>query len=169
MSENGEVIEKFSEVKQVPKFQPSPVTKRPCSVTLLAYLVLIFTGFHLIRVFRALQLWDFLAVLPGVPAFYLALTGVLWTISGLLLLWLLWKGHTRAPVITLGLAVLYSLCFWIDRLFIANTKSGLPNLAFLAAANAFLLAFALWASLNPKSKRYFERQLTLTDQSESMY
>jgi hypothetical protein len=160
MTKKGEVREKFSEEKRKPQFHPSPVSKRPLSVTLLAYLVLIFTGFHLISVVRTLKLWDFLNALPGVPVLYLALSGVLWTISGLLLLWLLWKGNTRAPVVTFGLVVLYSLYFWVDRIFIANTTSGLPNLAFLAAANAFLLAFALWASLNPKSKRYFKRQLS---------
>jgi hypothetical protein len=152
-----------------PDFHLSSPTKRPLSVTLLTCLVLIFTGLHLVRFIRALQLWDFLVSLPGVPSLYLALTGVLWTIIGIPLLWLLWRGHPKTPVITSGIAVFFSLYFWIDRLFIANISSGLPNLAFLAAANAFLLAFTFWALINPKSSSYFKRHQLVDNQEDSPY
>ncbi|MFU8771759.1 MAG: hypothetical protein ACNA8H_04980 [Anaerolineales bacterium] len=156
MTDNSEVTSKTSHEKQIPGIQQLSIRKRPFSVTLLAVLVLIFLGFHLIRFVRALQLWDVLVSLPGVPALYLTLTGLIWTIIGIPLLWMIWRGHPKTPATALVVPVLFSIYFWIDRLLIANTSSGLPNLPFLVAANALLLVFTLWASINPKSRRYFK-------------
>jgi len=152
----GEEIEQNTQENHNLQTQQVSSHKRPVSVILLGLLVLLLTGFHLIRFIRALLLWDTLVALPGVPMLYIALTGLLWTIIGIPLLWWLWKGHPRAPRATVIGALAFTIYYWVDRLIVANNWFEHSNFPFIIAVNVILLAFTAWALFNPKSSRYFK-------------
>ena len=65
---------------------------------------------------------------------YLAASGLVWGVAGLVLAWGLWRGYTLAWRFTLIFAGAYTLYYWIDRLWVSN--SGIPaNLPFSAGLN----------------------------------
>src|SRR4030042_4223594 len=70
---------------------------RPASVTILAIGVLIITVINLVRLILSIRDWEFLASWPGVSPLYITLTGLIWTLTGLILLWGLWREKNWAP------------------------------------------------------------------------
>lgn len=127
---------------------------RPWSVTMLAIGVLIFSGFHLLRFMWALELWDFLIGLLPIHPLYLALSGLVWSLIGLIMTWGLWRGHRWAPLTTFLAVLAYSMYYWLDRLILSPSGGG-SNLPFAIAANLVLLIVVGWILYRRKSKAYF--------------
>lgn len=127
---------------------------RPFSVTLLAVLVLMLAVMNLLRLLRAAALWDFLSEVLTISPLYFVLTGLIWTITGGVLLWGLWRGRNWAPRITLLAFLAYSFYFWFDRLFLA-TGAQMANWPFLAAVNLLLLFWILWIFRRRGTREYF--------------
>ena len=128
---------------------------RPFSVTLLALVVLTITGIHLIRFLRAIYLWDFLSDLPGISPLYLTLTGLIWSIIGLLLVWWIWRGYPHSPKITRIAALTYTLYFWLDRTLVAGALVERPNDSFVVGVNILLLVFTFWVLSRPNVTSFF--------------
>jgi hypothetical protein len=131
--------------------------KRPFSVTLLTLLVLTITIIHLIRFLMALSWWDFLETLPRVSPLYLTLTGFIWGVAGLPLIWGLWLGRRWAPQATMVVSLLYTVYFWIDRLFVANFAVERGRWPFLAGMSLLLLAFVFWSLTRSGSRHFFQK------------
>jgi hypothetical protein len=129
---------------------------RPIRVTLLAVGVLTITSLHLLRLVEAVQQWHFLAGLPGVSPVYLAITGLIWASTGLLLFWGLWRGHARAARLAPGYLLVYALYHWLDRIFIANRAISLANWPVTAALTIIGLAYMFWALRARASRNYFK-------------
>ncbi len=96
--------------------------KRPLCVSLLAFVVLIFTSLHLVRFVQVLSLWDFLSQLLEVSPIYLAGVGLFWGLVGLVLLWGLWRGSPFAPRATRLAALVYAMYYWIDRVWFVKSS-----------------------------------------------
>src|SRR4030042_1684814 len=94
--------------------------KRPWSVTLLTLGVLILTVINLIRFVLSIRYWGFLAGRMGVSPVYLTLTGFVWGVSGLFVLWGLWKAKNWAPRLMQAVALTYALYFWLDQVFLVD-------------------------------------------------
>jgi hypothetical protein len=136
----------------------SPVDRqvaRPLSVTLLIVVVLIFTGLNLLRLILTIQSWIFLAGLLPVSPWYLALTGLVWTILGCALIWGLWLRLAWAPNASRLLSGIYMLYYWVDRLFVAN-RSGLEaSWPFTLVVCLMLFLWILWLFTRRKIRNYF--------------
>lgn len=88
--------------------------------------------------------WDWLkfaGVLPG--PLYLAITGGLWGIAGILAaVWLL-RGRLWSRLVGFSVVLFYVLTYWIDRLFFAQSPGVSTNTVFslLVTAAALLISF----------------------------
>ncbi len=144
---------------------PLSYNKRPRSVTLLALGVLILTVINLIRFVLSIRYWGFLASRMGVPPIYLTLTGFVWGVAGLFVLWGLWKAKNWAPKLMQAVALTYALYFWLDHIFLMeHTVVGasgavrvlLPsNWQFSAGVTVVSLAYMVWTFNRTKVKAYF--------------
>ena len=93
--------------------------RRPFSVTLLGWGVLMIAAVNLIRFVQAFQQRDFLASLPGVSPIYIAASGLVWAVAGLPIGWGLWRGVRGIPFVTRIFSAAYFFYFWADRLVVS--------------------------------------------------
>ncbi len=139
---------------------------------MLAVGVLIFTVINLTRFVLSLRHWNFLATQPGVSPLYLALSGFIWTLAGIYLLWGLWRAKTWAPRLMQAEALTYALYYWLDLLFLKDHPLSesvndlsvvLPiNWKFSAVITVVCLGFVLWALGRSRVKTYFRLDKTQT-------
>jgi hypothetical protein len=139
--------------------------RRPWSVTLLMLGVLILTVINLIRFGLSIKYWVFLSSRLGISPIYLALTGFLWSVAGVILLWGLWKAKTWAPKLMQAVALTYALYYWLDHIFrLGHSVSGtsgairvlLPiNWRFSTAVTVVGLVYMVWTLSGSKTKSYF--------------
>jgi hypothetical protein len=129
--------------------------RRPFSVTLIACSVLIVTIASWARLWLSISEWNFLAgLLPFSPA-YLSLSGFLWGLVGLPLLWGLWRGKTWAPrFIRLALLV-FSLYYWGDRVLLSGYAERNINWPFALVINLIIGIWIFWILARPKTKSFF--------------
>jgi hypothetical protein len=127
--------------------------------------VLIIAVLNFTRLVLSITYWDFLVSWPGVPALYMILTGLIWTITGSLLLWGLWRAKNWAPKLMQAVALTYALYYWLDHVFLVDhpisgamgaQRALLPvNWQFAAGATVVCLAYTAWTLRRPKIKAYF--------------
>src|SRR5512133_452396 len=135
----------------------TPRGRLPFRITLLLALVLIMTALSAVRMVTALA-WRSTLDLYTAPALvvYAAVSGAIWTLAGLFLLWSIRRRgqHTRA--IFLGLAGAYAAWAWIDRLFIqTELRASWP---FDLLLTLILLAFVATTVLDPRNRLYFQKR-----------
>ena len=136
---------------------------RPRAVTLLALGVLTIASLNLLRWVLALSTWDFLSGWPGVSPLYLLLTGLIWSLVAWPVGVGLWKGKPWAPRWARGLAGVYTIYFWLERLFLYDRPAAaallqpyLPNnWVFLVGLNLIGLVMVYWILVRPKTIEFF--------------
>jgi hypothetical protein len=134
--------------------------KRPWMITLLSILVLLASLFQLLKCSQALINWTTLESLPlSISPIYLAGTGLLWGLVGLILFWSLWTGRPWARAAGLIISLAFAAFFWIDRLWVAEPdliRVRWPSdLAYTVAVLA-----SIWLILNhQKSRAYFRKKM----------
>lgn len=134
---------------------PAEKPRRPLGVTLLVVGVLIVAAIYLLRLAQALANWELLSNWLAVTPLYLALTGLVWGLAGLILAGGLWLGKGWArPAFWLGFAA-YSLYFWIDRLLLPGYPQRSANWPCLAGLHVLSLALATWILSRAKAKTFF--------------
>ena len=136
--------------------------RRPFNVTLIVLGVLIIAVVNLDRLIQSIRMWDFLAHLPGVNPFYMAASGLCWTLTGLLLTVCLWRGM-RITYSLLPLAgVLFIIYTWLDSSLV-DGRLGLvfdnTTWLFKAGLSLLTLVFLFWTLSGSKAKAYFGRNL----------
>jgi hypothetical protein len=131
-------------------------SKRPLSVSLLCAVVLIVSVMNLVRLGQSLASWNFLETLLPVSPAYLAVTGLVWGVLGLLLAWRLWQGQAWARWFGLAFIIAFSIYYWIDRLFLPGYPGRNFNWLFSAAMNILLIALSVWILTRAKAKKFFE-------------
>ena len=139
--------------------------KRPFSVTVLIVGVLLSASLNVFRFILSISYYGFLSSRLAVSPIYLAMTGCVWGLAGLALVWGLWRGKSWSPRLTLAMALTYALYFWLDQLFLAeHPVSGAPlalgvvlpsNWAFSAGATVITLGYIAWVTNRSKVKLYF--------------
>lgn len=138
-----------------PDTPPNRPASRPFSVTLLIGVVLIFTGLNFLRLVLTIQSWKFLASILPVSPWYLALTGLVWSLVGCALIWGLWRRRAWAPVATRMISGIYVLYYWIDRLFVSHRTSLEANWPFTLAFCLLILIWIFWVFTWRKVRNYF--------------
>jgi hypothetical protein len=114
---------------------------------LLLCLALLFTAWNLLRAWTAFAWQDLLKEFSSQPAGWLImLSGTIWAIAGLLLIWSLWQGKAWARKMLLGVAAGYSVWYWGGRLFWQIPR---PNWPFAVILNLVLIIFIIWITKSP--------------------
>jgi len=133
-------------------------TKRPLSVTLLAWVVLILASLSWLRLVEVIRRWSFLQSLaPSPPVLYLAITGLIWGLLGTCLVWGLFLGRWWAPRLMQISALGYVTYYWLDRLLIADSSAIASRWPFALGLTITLLAFTFWTLSRPKSRLFFQK------------
>jgi hypothetical protein len=115
-------------------------TKKFWIVTALVVCVLIFVLFQFSRVRMAIRLADFINTLtPAVSQTYLLVSGLVWASAGLLVIWWLVRRNAQAPLALKTAAVMYSINYWVEQIWMAQSELRKINWAFSAALNLLLL------------------------------
>ncbi len=133
---------------------PDNLPGRPASVTYLAVGVLITAGFNLLRSWNAYREFEFLSGLLPFSPLYLVLGGMFWGLSALVLFYGLWLGKQWAPNMTRIAAFVYTLYYWLDRIFLSSLGLGV-NWLFVLIVNIIILALVFWILIRSNARRYF--------------
>ncbi len=134
--------------------------KRPFSVTLVILGVLTIAGINIIRLVQTVLQWDFLLQLPGVSPFYMAASGLFWSLVGLMMVVFLWRGMRITYSLFPPAAVLYIIYAWLDsslvggQLDLAYNSNTWP---FKAGLSLLVLVFLFWTFSRSSVKSYFGR------------
>lgn len=123
--------------------------RRPRMVTVICLMFLLIGVSHLFKFIQVLLNLRILQSLPlTVSPVYLAVDGLVWGVSGLILSWSMWTGRPWAGKAGLVLALLFAAAFWIDLIWISEPEQlqtrWLINLVFTALGlSAVFLSFNL--------------------------
>ena len=132
--------------------------KHPLGVTLLLAGVLSLTASNGVRFGAALASREALGRFAPSPApLYIAITGLIWLLTGLPLIWGLWFGSPWARRATLLVTILYMLYYWLDRLAFQYPLRR-ANWPFSLALTLFWLIFTLITLLSPGSLTFFKQR-----------
>ena len=129
--------------------------KRPFIVTLLAVLVLSITIVNLLRLVNTIALWSFLSDFPGISPLYLAATGLVWTLIGVVLVWGLWTGNPRAPKAARILTIFYLSYKWLEWIVLTTSGNKLQNWPFLVVLTIVVILFTFWTLSRSDAKAFF--------------
>lgn len=125
-------------------------------VTALVGSVLIFVLVQLIRLSMAIRLSSFIESLSlTVSREYLAVSGLIWAAAGLLSAWLLVRRHAFAPLSLKIIAVVYSLNYWVEQVWLSRSPLRSVNWRFSAALNIFLLLIIFLIFSHPFVRKIF--------------
>jgi hypothetical protein len=134
--------------------------RRPFGVTLLLWLVLSLSAWGLLRLAAALRWWDVLERFGSrLGPLYFIITGSIWVLAGLVLLWSIWSAKRWAYLAIPISVILWLAEYWIERLFFETPR---PNWVFAIIASAFFLAVT-WVSASNRTTRKF---LTKSEEHE---
>jgi hypothetical protein len=132
-------------------------SKLPLGITLLLWLVLIITTWNFIRFITSITWRDTLETYAPRPGpFYIGITGAIWTLLGLFLLWSFIRSAwwTRMALIIAGCS--YSVWIWVDMLFVqAQLRANWP---FNLLTTILLLGFTVVVVLDPHNQNYFMKR-----------
>ena len=131
------------------------ISQRPFSVTLLLWMVLSLSAWGAIRLFAAWRWWDVLYEFKAsLSPLYLSITGVIWGVAGVVLLWSIWSGKAWSRMAILASVLLWLAEYWIERLFFQSPRANLP---FALILSALLLAVTFASILNRNTKYFFTK------------
>ena len=129
-------------------------SRLPMRITLLLLLVLTITAWNVVRLATSIAWHDTLetySLRPG-PS-YIGLTGLIWTLIGLFLLWSFWRGAPWTRWVLLIAAGLYAAWVWADRLLVQVQMRA--NWPFDLFATGVLLVYTVAIVLDPRNQIYF--------------
>jgi hypothetical protein len=131
--------------------------KLPIRITLLLWMVLTITAWNLVRLVTSIG-WrvtlETYAPWPG--PFYIGLTGAIWTLMGLFLFWSFVVGASWSRIGLLICGFVYSIWFWVDRLFIQPQVRA--NWTFGLLVTIILLGFTSAVVLDTHNQIYFVKR-----------
>ncbi|MHB0964950.1 MAG: hypothetical protein ACYC36_00715 [Bellilinea sp.] len=121
-------------------------SRRPWWLKLLAFGMLMLSLSGWLRLEQSLARWDDLSQAGLQPGpLYLAITGALAGLAGLVVCIALWRRYRWAPGPTLAVVVGWIIWLWVDRLWIARSPAALTNWPFLLGACALILTGSIYA------------------------
>jgi hypothetical protein len=131
--------------------------KLPFHITLFVSVVFYFICWQAIRMFTSIAWIDTLETYePHFVPFYIGISGAIWTLMGLFLIWSMWRGQRGTRLMFVAASSLYTIWVWLDRLFVqAQMRADWP---FDLVLTIVLYIFATIIVLDPRNKIYFERE-----------
>jgi hypothetical protein len=129
--------------------------KIPFRVTLTIWLVLTITVWNILRAWTALSWQATLAEFSAKPAPWVtALSGGIWAITGIVLVWSILQRKDWASKLLIGVAAGYSIWYWSERLIWQSPRS---NWLFAVVANLVIVGFILF-STRSMTREAYERE-----------
>ena len=138
---------------------PSPGTRRPLRINFLVLLILAVAVWNGLRLGETIFFWKTLAKYGAHPL-YIAISGAVWIIAGLLLAWGLWLGKAWGWAATLVGTVGYTAWYWFDRLVIARTTC---QLAVCPDRQYCYTADNLYNSILAQKQGVFSREMLMSE------
>ena len=133
------------------------MSKRPLRVTLLLWLVLTLTIWNIMRVWTSLAWREVLTEFSSQPAFTItAVSGAVWSLLGIYLLWSIWQKKARAANLLIGATAGYTVWYWSERLLL--WKNPHPNWLFAVIVNLVVVLFIL-SCTKSLSREAYERKI----------
>lgn len=129
--------------------------KRPVSVTILIIVVLLTGGLHLLRFIQSIKNWEFLEQLLPFSPLYFILSGLVWIILCLIILFGITKRKSWTILVLIGAAAGYSIYFWVDRFLLAELEGRISNDIFTLILNIILLGILLFIISRSTVRDYF--------------
>jgi len=130
--------------------------KRPFSATILLWLVLILITWSGLRLLSAIQWWGTLLEFASPPGpLYIAISGGLWLIAGIILLWGMWRIKAWIRHALLGTGAGFTVWYWGDRLLIQSAHENWP---FATGATILLLIIVIVCIAHPSTKELFTQR-----------
>jgi hypothetical protein len=128
---------------------------RPSRISILAIFILWIAILNGLRLGEAIYFWKTLDEYRVSPL-YISLSGTLWLIVGVMLVWGLWqrKDWGRKAVILGTLA--YTSWYWFDRLVLQALHANWP---FVLFTNIMLLLIIFYILFSQKTRRFYNRDL----------
>ena len=131
--------------------------KLPIRILLLLGLVFGTTCWQAIRFITSIAWRVTLETYEPYPGpIYIGITGTFWALTGLFLLWSIWRGRRWTRMAFVLASSLYAAWVWADRLFVQNQMRA--NWPFDLVLTIVLLVFTIIVVLDPRNKIYFERE-----------
>jgi hypothetical protein len=126
--------------------------KRPFSVTLSLWLVLILTLWNALRAWTSIAWQDVLMEYASTMSPQAsAAVGALWFIIGGILAWSIWQKKAWSAKLLLGAATGYTVWYWSERLIWQNPR---PNIPFAIVVHLACLIVIYFASKSLSREAY---------------
>jgi hypothetical protein len=132
-------------------------SKFPLRITILLWLVLIITAWNFIRLATSIAWRNTLETYATKPGpFYIGLTGAVWSLIGLFLLWSIIRGYRWTRIVVLIAGCCYSIYDWVDKLFVQTQLRA--NWPFNLLTTILLLGYTVVIVLDPHNQIYFMKR-----------
>jgi hypothetical protein len=131
--------------------------KLPTRIIVFLVLLLLFTFWQIVRFATALAWSDTLGNYePALMPIYISASGAFWALTGLFLLWSMWRGERWTRVAFIIAFSVYAAWVWMDRFFVqAEVRA---NWLFDLVLTVVFLIYTFIVVLDPHNKIYFERE-----------
>lgn len=133
--------------------------KEPRSLVIwVAFLLFLILGWQgVVRVWQTAAEWEYLSSFGlRVSPIYLAASGVVWAVAGLLPAFGLWFRRGWSLGVGRIAALAAAVSYWAERLFLTASPSSQTNLLFAAGLTAVLLFYVLGVFSLPKTRQYLK-------------
>jgi hypothetical protein len=127
--------------------------KRPFHVIFLAIIVVIYAVDNGLRLGETIFFWNTLEEYGAHPL-YIVISGGVWLIAGLFLVWGLWQGKTWGWAAALVGTFGYTAWYWFDRLVLQKPHANWP---FVLIANIVFLLLIFMILFSQKTRLFFQR------------
>lgn len=129
--------------------------KRPFSVTLLLWLVLILSAWGVTRFVAALRAWDILYEFDAsLSPLYLSITGAGWGVAGGVLLSSIWRGRPWARPAIVTSFFIWLIEYWLERILFQPPRANLP---FALACSVIVIIITVSITILPGTKSFFTK------------
>ena len=129
--------------------------KRPFSVTLLVWMVLILSAWGAIRFFAALHAWEVLYEFDAsLSPLYLSITGAGWSVAGCVLISTIWMRKAWARPGVVVFIFIWLIEYWLERILFQPPRA---NLLFALASSVIILIITWMITILPGTKSFFTK------------
>lgn len=128
--------------------------KRPFTVTLTIWLVLILASWNALRAWTSIAWQNILMEFSvQLPPMINTISGILWFLTGIVLLIGMWQKKAWSSKLLLGAAAGYTVWYWSERFIWQNPR---PNVLFAILVNLACL-IVIYFALKSLSREAYER------------
>jgi len=134
---------------------PFQRSKRPIRVYFLAIFILWLAAWNGLRLGETIFFWRTLETYGAHPL-YIAISGGIWVVSGLLIDWGFFLGKAWGWAATLAGTLVYPAWYWFDRLVLQEPHANWP---FVLVVNIVLILIIYSILLSRKTRLFFKRDV----------